>query len=129
MLEVRPYQLMCIVCRIGEGRGEDLGDKRLNEILMAVRQDRKRPASLRCNVDTVYRCQNPGQANDTREGELFNAKRDLDIMQKLGLVPGDTRPAFDLLNGVSAAASSEMKPTSVPEPRNWESKAESLSGK
>jgi len=98
VLEVRPYQLMCIVCRVGEGRGEDLGDTRLDEILKAVRQDRKRPVALRCNVDTVYRYQNPGQADDTREGELFNAKRDLDIIQKLGLVPGDTRPALDLLD-------------------------------
>jgi hypothetical protein len=84
---------MCIVCRIGEGRGEDLGDARLNEILKAVRQDRKRPVALRCNVDTVYRYQNPGQADDTREGELFNAKRDLDVLQKLGLKYGDTMPA------------------------------------
>jgi hypothetical protein len=98
VLDVRPYQLMCIVCRIGEGRGEDLGDARLSEILKAVRQDRKRPLSLRCNVDTVYRYQNPGQADDTPEGELFNAKRDLDIVQKLGLVPGDTRPAVDMLD-------------------------------
>ena len=29
VLEVRPYQLMCIVCCIGEGRKEDLGDARL----------------------------------------------------------------------------------------------------
>jgi hypothetical protein len=102
VLEVRPYQLMCIVCRIGEGRGGDLGDARLNEILKAVRQDRKRPVALRCNVDTVYRYQNPGHADDTREGELFNAKRDLDILQKLGLVPGDARPALDLLDRLLA---------------------------
>jgi hypothetical protein len=98
VLEVRPYQLMCIVCRIGEGRRDDLGDVRLTEILKAVRKDRKRPLTLRCNVDTVYRYQNPGHADDTREGELFNAKRDLDILQKLGLVPGDTRPALDMFD-------------------------------
>lgn len=102
ILEVRPYQLMCMVCRMGEGRGEDLGDARLNEILKAVRQDRKRPVSLRCNVDTVYRYQNPGKAGDTGEGELFNAKRDLDILQKLGLVPGDARPAVDMLDRLLA---------------------------
>lgn len=97
MLEVRPYQLMCIVCRIGGGCGKDLGDARLAEILQAVRDDRKRPMRFCCNVDTVYRYQNPGHAADTPEGELFNAKRDLDILQKLGLVPGDARPAIDMV--------------------------------
>lgn len=95
-LEVRPFELMCIVCRLGEGRTDDLGQARLTDILCAAREDRKRPISLRCNVKTVYRYQNLGHAADTSEGELFNAKRDLDILQKLGLVPGDTRPAIDL---------------------------------
>jgi len=95
-LPLRPYQLMCIVCRIGGGCSDDLGDPRLTAILAAVRQDPKLPLTLRCNVDTVYRYQNPGHAEDTAEGELFNAKRDLDILQKLGLVPGDTRPAVDM---------------------------------
>ncbi len=96
ILEVRPYQLMCIVCRIGEGKTEDLGDARLTEILAAVREDPKVPIRLRLNTESVYSCQNPGPAEDTAEGALFNAKRDLDTIQKLGLVPGDTRPAVDM---------------------------------
>jgi hypothetical protein len=63
-------------------------------------QDPNLPLTLRCNVDTVYQYQNPGHAEDTAEGEPFNAKRDLDILQKLGLVPGETLPArklYDLL--------------------------------
>ena len=95
-LDVRPYQLMCIVCRIGEGRKETLGDARLDEILTAVREDPARPVRLRLNHESVYRYQNPGPGEDTPEGELFNAKRDLDIIQKLGLVPGDARPALDM---------------------------------
>lgn len=96
ILEVRPYQLMCIVCRIGEGQTEDLGDARLNEILAAVREDLMVPIRVCLNTESVYGYQNPGHAEDTSEGELFNAKRDLDIIQKLGLVPGDTRPAIDM---------------------------------
>ncbi|MHB8952974.1 MAG: hypothetical protein ACYC4U_08320 [Pirellulaceae bacterium] len=99
-LSVRPHQLMCVVCRIGAGCTADLGEPRLTAILEAVRHDPKLPLSLRCNVDTVYRYQNPGHAEDTAEGELFNAKRDLDIVQKLGLVPGDTRPAIDMFERV-----------------------------
>ncbi len=95
-LDVRPYQLMCIVCHIGEGQTEKVENPRLAAILAAVRQDPKVPLRLVCNADSVYRYQSPGLAEDTPEGELFNEKRDLDILQKLGLVPGDTRPAIDL---------------------------------
>jgi hypothetical protein len=101
-LPVRPYQLMCIICRLGAGYTDDLGDPRLAAILKAVRQDPKLPLTLRCNVDSVYRYQNPGHAEDTAEGELFNTKRDLDIVQKLGLAPGDTRPAVDMLERLLA---------------------------
>jgi len=45
----------------------------------------------------VYRYQNPGRADDRPKGDLFNEKRDLDILQKLGLVPGSTRPALEIL--------------------------------
>jgi hypothetical protein len=101
-LEVRPRQLMCIVCRIGAGRTEDLGDAGLTEILAAVREDPKIPIRLCANTDSVYRYVNPGTAENTPEGELFNEKRDLDILQKLGLVPGDTRPAVDMFERLLA---------------------------
>ncbi len=101
-LPVRPYQLMCVICRLGAGCTDDLGDPRLTAILQAAREDPKLPLTLRCNVDTVYRYQNPGHAEDTAEGELFNAKRDLDIIHKLGLAPGDTRPAIDMFERVLA---------------------------
>lgn len=95
-LDVRPYQLMCMVCRIGQERTDGLADARLAEILAAVRNDPIRPIRLRCRSDSVYRYQNPGRGNDTAEGDLFNEKRDLDILQKLGLAPGDSRPAIDM---------------------------------
>ena len=64
ILEIRPYQLMCIVCRIGEGKTEELGDARLTEILAAARAAPKIPIRLRLNTDSVYDYQNPcvGQA-------------------------------------------------------------------
>lgn len=102
VLDVRPYQLMCVVCRIGQGRTKDLGDPRLTEILAAVRNDPKIPVRLRLNAQSVYRYQNPGTAEDTSEGGLFNTKRDLDVIQKLGLVPGDARPALDMFERLLA---------------------------
>ena len=72
---MRPYQLMCVVCRLGAGRTDDLGDPRLTAILQAVRQDPKLPLTLRSNVDTVYRYQNPGHADDTAEDDAYQKAR------------------------------------------------------
>lgn len=96
-LDVRPYQLMCVICRIGR-RGNQ-ADK-VAEILSAVRKNPLLPLRLRCNVDSCYRFQNPGRDEDSPGGELFNDKRDLDIIQKFGLAPGDTRPAIELFERV-----------------------------
>jgi len=95
-LNVRPYQLMCIVCRLGSGLTSGLKDERLNEIMREVRENPNVPLTLCCNVDNVYAYQNPGPGEDTPEGLLFNVKRDLDILQRLGLVPGCTRPADEV---------------------------------
>jgi hypothetical protein len=95
-MDVRPYQLVHMVSKIGEGCTSDLGDPRLNEILVAVRECPFLPLTLRCNVTSTYGYQNPGRDQDTPEGDLFNVRRDLKILQRMGLVPGATRPALDL---------------------------------
>lgn len=95
-LQVRPYQLMHIVSKIGEGLDNDLREARLTEILAAVRANPEIPITLRCNVTSDFAYQNPGEGEDTSEGPLFNIQRDLRILQRLGLAPGDTRPAIDL---------------------------------
>jgi len=96
-LDVRPYQLLCCVCRLGAAPGECYYfAERLDEILAAVRASPSIPMALRCNVNSAYSYQNPGREYDTPEGEVFNDKRDLDIVHLLGLVPGDTRPAWDM---------------------------------
>jgi hypothetical protein len=87
---------MCIVCKLGSGLTSDLLDEKLTEILREVRKNPIIPVTLRCNVDSLYRYQNPGRSEDTPGGDLFNDKRDLDIIQKLGLVPGATRPALEI---------------------------------
>ena len=52
---VRPFQLMCVVCRLGADCTDDLGEPRLTALLKAVRVDPKLPLTLHCNVDTVFR--------------------------------------------------------------------------
>lgn len=100
MLEIRPYQLMCVVCRSGAGWPADGRSARLLEILEKVRVDPGRLVRLRCHADSGYGYQNPGREEDTSEGELFNEKRDLDILQRLGLAPGATRPVLELFERV-----------------------------
>jgi hypothetical protein len=87
---------MHVVSEIGAGRRDDLGPPRLMSILSSVRQNPALPLTLRCNVSAAYAYQNPGHHLDTPEGELYNARRDLRILQRLELVPDDTRPAIEL---------------------------------
>lgn len=129
-LNIRSYQLMCIVCKIGAGLGSDLGDKRLNEILQQVRANPNMPVTLRCNVDSPFQYQNPGTSEDTPEGELFNVRRDLDILQKLGLVPGDTRPAIELFARLfqNISTSHDICGYDMVEPEIWKGCPDAKSG-
>ena len=100
-IDVRPYQIMCIICRLGsDDPAAYCFGERLDEISAAARADLIKPLTLRCNVDSVYAYQNPGRECDTPEGGLFNDKRDLDILQRLGMVPGATRPALEVFHHV-----------------------------
>ncbi|MFC1525734.1 hypothetical protein ACFL6X_02865 [Candidatus Latescibacterota bacterium] len=96
VLDVRPYQLMCAICSLGCETSQGVAHDNARVLLEAVRGGASLPLRLRCNVDSVHAYQNPGRGDDTSEGELYNEKRDLDILQKLGLVPGDARPAREL---------------------------------
>ena len=100
-LDVRPYQLMCVICRLGAKRGDRYYfTERLDNIRRIAATEPWRPVTLRCNVDSLYRYQNVGREYDTPEGRLFNEKRDLDILQKLGMTPGATRPVITLFSRV-----------------------------
>lgn len=96
-LVIRPYQLMCMVCSIGEGRPQQ-DSARVREVLKAIRQDPDVPVTLRCNVGDVFAFQDPGNEDDTPEGAEFNRRRDLEILMRLDLVPGATLPARILLH-------------------------------
>ena len=95
-IKLRPYQLLCIMCSIGENEYSKLKDEKFKQVLDAIRKDPNIPITLQCNVSSIYRYQNPGTDDNFQEGTLYNIKRDLDILQKLGLVPGATLPAREL---------------------------------
>jgi len=95
-LALRPYQLLCILCSLGE-EGPARKDGKLAGIIEAVRKNPDLPVTLACNAGDVYVYQDPGTQEDTPEGRDFNRKRDLDILQKLDQPPGCVLPARILL--------------------------------
>ena len=91
-LVIRPYQLLCLVCSLGE---EDAArrDERVEGIKQAVREHPDVPTTLHCNAGDVYAHQDPGTSDDTPEGADYNRKRDLEILQRMNWPPGITLPA------------------------------------
>ncbi len=108
-LKIRPYQLMCIFCKSAGGFENTKSDRKLKRIFDKIRRDPDIPLTLVCNVSCNYSYQNPGAEDDTPEGNLYNIKRDLDILQKTGLVPGTTMPARFLMEKLLESVESEEK--------------------
>lgn len=96
-ITLRPYQLLCTVCSMGEEDSIEK-DEKLKEIVESVRKTPDMPITLRCNVDDVFVYQDPGTEDDTPEGAEYNRKRDLDILIRLELPPGATLTARILFN-------------------------------
>lgn len=92
-LTLRPYQLLCIFCSIGEGNieGED-------EKIKAIRGNPDIPVKLVCNAGDVFVYQDPGPEDDSHGSPDFNRKRDLEVLQRLDLPPGITLPARIILH-------------------------------
>lgn len=105
IISIRPYQLLCLVCQLGaeDGERQHYKSKSLDSLQKSISLNPNMPLQLVCNVDGLYRYQNPGCADDYGDSGVFNEKRDLDILQKMGMSPGDTRPARDLVERLVAA--------------------------
>lgn len=98
-LAMRPYQVLCMFCRLGEQESPPKEGK-LGEVYEAIRETPDMPVTLCANAGDVYVYQDPGAAEDTPEGRDFNRKRDLDILQRMSWPPGITLPARTLLSCV-----------------------------
>lgn len=108
-LTLRPYQLLCTVCSLGEeGESSTEPYEKSRQIRDAVRKNPDLPVTLACSAGALYAYQDSGTNEDTPESEEFNRKRDLDVLQILGLAPGATLPARalfkTLLMGVSTVS-------------------------
>jgi hypothetical protein len=96
-ITLEPYQIMCLICQTG-GKEVKKSNMTFEKILEKIRRNPDIPITLRCNVSSVYAFQNPLKENISEEGELHKKRRNLYILQRLGLVPGATRPARQILN-------------------------------
>jgi hypothetical protein len=93
-LTLRPYQLLCTICSMGEeGTGSFKQYEKAKQIREVLKNTPDTPVTVACDAGPMYDYQNSGTKEDTPEGDDFNRKRDLDILQIIGLAPGTTMPA------------------------------------
>jgi len=95
---LRPYQLLCIHCAIGEEEIGGIPEEKLKLIRHEIRDNPDIPITLVANVGDVFAYQDPGPADDCHGGADFNRKRDMEVLQRLDLPPGVTLPARIILH-------------------------------
>lgn len=94
-ITMRAHQLLSTVC-VRSGLNCPLLEKpQAEEILRRVKQDPTLTIQLTSPADGIphYRTLEPEDYAQANADEVFNRKRDLDVLQRLGLVPGDIRRA------------------------------------
>jgi len=92
-IEIRPHHLLCTVCTLGGVKCPLLDKDRTDHILQQVGSDPTLRIKLSSDADEIIYFKNisPEDYAQMDTQEIFNRKRDLDVLQKLGLLPGDTR--------------------------------------
>jgi len=92
---VRAHHLLSTVCTLGGAPCPLLDAQRVRKILDRVKADPTVTIELRSNADQIphYTALGLDDYARTDPTEVFNRKRDLDVLQRLGLVPGSIRRA------------------------------------
>ena len=96
-MTLRPYQLLCVVCSLGEDP-TGTKNKKTKAILDKVGRHPDMAVTLKCNMGKMFGFQKSGPAEDTAEGADFNKRRDLEILLQLNEPPGVTLSARILFN-------------------------------
>ncbi|MCC7493031.1 MAG: hypothetical protein IT204_11805 [Fimbriimonadaceae bacterium] len=93
-LSLRPHHLVCTVCLAGGNACPAIDHAAGQAALTAIRTDPTVAIRLRTEVDAVphFRTWTPEVIATLRQTAV-DRKRDLDVLQRLGLAPGDTRRA------------------------------------
>jgi hypothetical protein len=94
-ITIRPCQLLSTVCVLGGARCPLIGSDKVKMILDKLKVDPTTTIRLESNVDAIPRYTKLISENHASPDmdDVFNRKRDLDVLQRLGLAPGDTRRA------------------------------------
>jgi hypothetical protein len=93
-LNLRPYQLLCTICSMGQEGAEPVKQyEKCKQTLEIIRKNPDMPVTLTCRAGAMFNFQDSGVKENTPESDVFNNKRDLDVLQILGLEPGCTMPA------------------------------------
>ena len=94
-ISMRAHQLLGTVCRAGGAECPLLNQKRAQEIRDRLKTDPTVAIRLTSNADEIphYTALAPDDYARMNPAEVLNRKRDLDVLQRLGLVPGSIRRA------------------------------------
>ncbi len=94
-ITIRAHQLLSTVCIVGGAECPLLEQEKAQEILNQLKSDPTLTIRLESNADEIphYTTLDIEDYARMDRQEVFNRKRDLDVLQRLGLVPGSVRRA------------------------------------
>ena len=94
-LTLRAHQLLSLVCILGGARCPLMDEKQARQVLQQLGTDPSTAIRLMSNADEIphYTKLGPDARISADNRDVLNRKRDLDVLQRLGLAPGDTRRA------------------------------------
>ncbi len=92
---IRAHQLLSVVCIHGGAKCPLMEDSKARQVLQKLGTDPSAAIRLMSNADEIphYTALGPEARTSADSREVLNRKRDLDVLQRLGLAPGDTRRA------------------------------------
>ncbi|MFW5866995.1 MAG: hypothetical protein ACOCX2_04215 [Armatimonadota bacterium] len=102
-ISIRPHHLMCMSCWYagGEGSGKRPNDT-LSEVLDRIRREPEVPITLvegPCEACDCCDGFHPDSGRCVHAGGLIrDYLKDLDVFQRIGMMPGETRPAREILD-------------------------------
>jgi hypothetical protein len=91
-ISLRPHHLLCLFCLKGGGEPPDREEWQLDEALRRMQADR----NLLVTLETAFNCLG-GPTNVPALYDPATRRKDLQVLQRLNLAPGDTRAAHWLL--------------------------------
>lgn len=99
---IRPHHIMCYACWYGDGGTGVRPEDTLAEIFQRIREHPGIPVTLVEGNCMACDCCDGFHADTGRcvhsGGLIRDYKKDLDVFQRLGMMPGDTLPARELLS-------------------------------